>query len=446
GDLRVVLLSLNKPRTLLGYAGIQGALYRFDESPGGSHEVIAASCPALPEFESGRFQQLNPAAAIAVLELPKSNPKPPAVMVTVLGPRASAEPAGLLKRSCTEVERVTGTLSAVDPDVLVASLRRDDTRMRFYRHVEDLPGFSGVGIPAGAQPPVGTVPLPGVVNLTELDVADPAAKIEKGPPVRATMPAVRGGFGAQMPVHAAEVLAFPRWVRFRLRVVSGRVGLAAIGRDGAMVARSGLMLPSPEAVDVAIKTPTGAETVVLFNAEDAGGTQVEILDATAVAAPADGVAYRRLVEQEGAGLAVPGDLRPPAHSVRLEQVLKLSEVQPNSQAAKVEHVPQVRVTTPASHGAFAAYWPLHGADKAGDVAWVQLRLRVLSGRVGLAVVNGKGEILVRSTAPVPTTGEPVSVALKVPGLGRAANFVVFNENIASASQIEVLDAAVVVSK
>jgi hypothetical protein len=53
---------------------------------------------------------------------------------------------------------------------------------------------------------------------------------------------------------------------------------------------------------------------------------------------------------------------------------------------------------------------------------------------------------VRSTAPVPLTLAPVTVALKVPGLSRAANFVVFNENLASASQLEVQDAVVVVSK
>jgi hypothetical protein len=279
------------------------------------------------------------------------------------------------------------------------------------------------------------VDLPGVVNLAELDIADPAAKIDPGPPVRITTPAVLGAFGVQMPIHAAGKLAFPRWAHFRLRVLSGRIGLAAINRDGAMLTRSGLLLPSPEPVDVAIATPPGAVYVVLFNNEDPGSSQVEILDAAAVAAPPDSAVYRRLIEVEGASivLGVPAELRPPAHAVRLESAIQLPESPLN-------------VTTPASHGAFAVNLPLHWPEGVAGDAWVQLRLRVISGRVGLAVAGSKGEIRARTTEFLPPTPEPVVVALKVPAQSRGANFVVFNENPASPSRVEILEAAVVVAK
>jgi hypothetical protein len=447
-DLRLVLLSLHKPQAVVGYAARHGVLYRFDESPSGDHQVIAATCPALSELDSSRFNQLYPGAFIAVLELPKSNPRPPAVVVTVLSPRSALEPAGLLKKSCTETTRITGRLSVADQDALVATLRREDTPMHFYRYVEEVPGFNGVGIPASALPPDGTVPLPGVVNLAELDPAGPAAKIEKIPGILVTTPAIRGGFGVHLPIHAAERLTFPHWVRFRLRVVAGRIGLAAISNDGTIVARSGLLLPSPQPIDVAIRTPLGASDVVLFNNLDRGASKVEILDATAVASPQDGLTYRRLIDAKGAsiGLGVPADLQPPDHALRLDSILNLSEAQPTSQTARVERLPQIRVTTPTSPGAFAAAFPLHLVEKVTTVAWVQLRLQVRFGRVGLAVVNSKGEIVIRTTASLLPTAESVDVALKVPALSRGANVVVFNQNLASASQVDIWDAAVVVAK
>ena len=446
GELRLVLLSLNRPQTVVGYAARQGELYRFDESPAGDQEVIAATCPALPEFDSGRFHQQYPAASIAVLELPKSNPASPAVIVTVLSPHSAPGLAELLAKRCAETARVAGKLSVVDRDALVASLRREDSTIHFYRHVEDLPGFSGVGTPADALPPVGTVPMPGVVNLAELELADAAAKVERAPGILVTTPPVRGGFAADIPIHAAERLAFPHWVQFRLRVLSGRIGLAAISHDGTMTARSGVLLPSPEPVDVAVKTPSGADYVVLFNAEDPGGSRVEVLDATAVASPEDGAAYRRLIAGEGASkvLGVPPDLQAPSGAIRLDGVLKLAEVEANSQMARVERLPQIRITTPTSSGAFAAYFPLHGVDKVRRAGWVQLRLQVRFGRVGLAVAGSKGEIVARTMAFLLPTAEPVDVSLKVPDLSRGASVVVFNENLASASQVEILDISAMV--
>ncbi len=448
GDLRLVLLSLNRPATVVGYAAHQGALFRFDEAASGDHEVITATCPALPEFENLRFRQLYPQASIAVLDLPQSNPRPPAVIVTVLAPRASPEPAGLLRRSCSEVGRVPGRLAAVAQDGLVAALRHTDTPIHFYRQVESLPGFSGVGIPANVVPPAGVVPLPGVVDLAELGPAHPTAKIEKGSRILVTTPAALGEFGVQLPLHGEGKLPFPRWAQFRLRVVSGRIGLGAINHDGAMLARSGLLLPSPQPLDVALKTPPGTAYVVLFNNENRGASQVEMLDATAVASPADALTYRRMLETEGVSnaLGVPRELQPPPHSLRLDPILKLAEAQPSSQAARLEHLPQLRVTTPAAPGGFAVHFPLHFVDRVSTSAWVQLRLQVLSGRVGLAVLNSKGEIVTRSTASLLQTAKPVDVSLKVPELSRGAAFVIFNENLAAASQIEILDAAIVVSQ
>jgi hypothetical protein len=449
GDLRLVFMSVNRPPKVIGYAGRGGALYRFDESADGGHEVITASCPSLPELEPGRFDGLYPWASIGVLNLPESNPRPPAVMVTVLTSRDAAEPAGLLRRSCVETGRVRGAVSMADPAALVASLRREDRTIGFYANLEDVPGFQGAGIPADAVPPEGMAPLEGVVSLAELEPNDRATRIERAPEIRVTTPASPGAFAAYFPLHAADKLAFPLWVRLRLRVLSGRVGLAATTESGEMVAQCRPLLPTPGPIEVALKLPepARADDIVLFN-ERAGGSRVEILDAVALASPPDGLAYRRLIETSGAStaLGVPASLQPPTGAVRLDSVLNLAEAQPGYKTARIEWLPRLRVTTPALPGGFGAGFPLHLAGRATSAAWVQVRLRVLSGRIGLAVNSARNGIVARSRGWLLPTAEPVDAALPVPDLSRGDTFVVFNGSVASASQAEILDIAVMVSR
>lgn len=449
GDLRLVLMSVKRPRKVVGYAAIKGALYRFDESPSGDHEVITATCPTLPEMEGGRFDELYPWASAAVLELPKSNPRPPTEIVTILSPRAAPEPAGLLRRSCVEVGRVRGLLSPADADALVAALRREDTPIRFYSDIEDMPGFQGVGVPADALPPAGAVPLEGVVNLSELDLEDRASRIERVPVIRVTTPAAPGTFAVYAPLHAAGKIAFPFWIQLRIRVLSGRVGLAATTRTGGILARTGPFLPSPEPVEVALKLPdpVPADDIVVFNWKP-GGSQVEILDATAVASRQDGLAYRRLIETSGSSklLGVPADLVPPAGALRLDSIVKLAEAAPGYKTARIERLPRIRVTTPNLPGAFGASFPLHLVDRITTPVWVQVRLKVLSGRIGLAVYNNKSGIVVRSDRWLLATAEPIDAALQVPDLSRGDTFVVFNGSVGTASQFEILDIGVMVPR
>jgi hypothetical protein len=449
GDLRMVLMSVNRTPKVIGYASIGGALHRFDESLSGDYEVITATCPELPELENGRFDDLYPWASSAVLDLPKSNPRPPAAIVTVLSPRTASEPAGLLRRSCAETGCVRGVVSPVDADALVASMRREDTPIRFYSNIEDMPGFQGVGVPSDAAPPSDTVPLEGVVNLPELDLADRTTRIERVPGIRVTTPSSSGSFAAYAPVHAAGKLGFPMWVRLRIRVLAGRVGFAATTREGAILAKTGLLLPTQQPIDIALRVPNpaAADDFVVFNSKP-GHSQVEILNAEAVASREDALRYRRLIEASGASqaLGVPSDLEPPAGAVRIESIVKLAEVQPGYKTARIERLPQIRVTTPELPGAFSASFPLHSAGRISTEVWIQVRLRVLSGRIGLAVNSSKSGIVVRSNRWLLPTAEPVDAALRVPDLSRGDSFVVFNGNVASSSQVEILDVSAMASQ
>jgi hypothetical protein len=445
GDLGLVLTSVNRAPKVVGYAIRQGALYRFDESSSGEDEVTTATCPALQELGGGGFYESHPWVWMAVLDLPESNPRPPAMIVTVLAPRSAAEPAGLLRRSCVEVGRVRGQVSRADESALIASLRREDAPIRFYANIEDMPGFKGTGIPADAVPPPGMEPLEGVVSLPELAPDDKATRIERTPVVRVTTPAALGAFAAYSPLHAAGKIAFPFWVKLRLRVLSGRAGLAAATATGEIVALGSALLPTPEPIEVALKlpNPTLADDLVIFNGR-AGGSQVEILDAMAVAPHTDGLAYRRLIAAGGASaaLGVPADLQPPAGAERLDSILKLAEAQPGYRTARIEWMPLLRVTTPGLPGAFGAAFPLHLADRMVAAAWVRVRLHVLSGRIGLAVNSGKNGIVARTSRWLLPTSQPVDAALPVSDLSRGDSFVVFNGSVASASQTEILDVAV----
>jgi len=449
GDLRIVLLSVNRPPKVVGYAGRQGKLYRFDESSSGDYDLTTATCPALPELEESRFGELYPWASMGVLRLPESDPRPPAVIVTVLARRGAAEPAGLLRRSCLQTGRIAGLVSEADPSALIASLRREDTPIRFYANAEDVPGFRGVGIPSDAVPPTGTQRLEGVVNLRELEPDDRATHIERAPAIRVTTPASLGAFAAYFPLHAAGKIAFPVWVRLRLRVLSGRVGVAATSSGGGIVGKIGPLLPSPEPVEVALKLPepAGADDIVLTN-ERAGGAQVEVLDCVVEASAAGELAYRRLIEANGSSrvLGVPASLQPPSGAERLDSVLNLAEAQPGYKTARIEWVPQLRVTTPDLPGAFGAAFPLHPGARSVTAAWVQVRLRVLSGRVGLAVNSVKTGIVARSDRWLLPTLQPVDAALRIPDLSRGDIFVVFNGSVASAAQAEILDLAVMVAR
>ena len=44
-QLKFVLLGVAQPPQLVGYASRNGQLYRFQQEPGGSYDVISAVCP-----------------------------------------------------------------------------------------------------------------------------------------------------------------------------------------------------------------------------------------------------------------------------------------------------------------------------------------------------------------------------------------------------------------
>jgi hypothetical protein len=271
--LRCVQLSPHGAAPLVGFAAWGGQLFRFQQADDGGYEALSMVCgPGGDDYHqpwTGVFSiSLNVAGG----------PEDGRRMVTVLAPRSSLSPAGAIGRSCREVSRVRGTLLLEDSRSLVEQSRRDDPVMHFYRDVNDMPGYKGVGLSPDAVPPAGAVPLGNAIADLAGIVAAGHARVERVPQVRVTTIPGPGGFSAFIPVKPNQAAA--GWIVLRLRVRRGRVGFAALRTGGSILARTKAIAPSAEPQSVALPTPDLARTtvIVVFN-EGYLASQVDILEA-----------------------------------------------------------------------------------------------------------------------------------------------------------------------
>jgi len=261
--LRCVELSAHRTAPLAGYAAWDGRLYRFQEENDGGYEALAAVCgPGGEDWHQPWNGVFSVSLAIA------HGPEAGGRMVTVLAPRPKLAPAGAIGRSCREVSRIRGTLLPEDWRSLVEQSRRDDPVMHFYRNVEDMPGYAGVGLPPDATPPGDAVPLENAIADLSGVVAAGDARVERVPQVRITTNPVPGGYSAFIPVkHTEAAAANAGWLVVSLRVLRGRVGLGACSSDSSILSKTKFIAPSPEPQTVALPTPDLGRTtyVVVFN-------------------------------------------------------------------------------------------------------------------------------------------------------------------------------------
>ncbi len=283
-QLRQVLLSTKASAQVRGYVERNGRLERFDQDSAGDWRVLAAVCPAAP--------QVNARDAFPILlELPRGTPPASNTLVTVLTPIAAAEPAGWMQRSCRQIAELRGSLGAADKDALVRTLRREDTTIRFYRNVEEVPSYVSAGLPRALAPPAGSmVALHGVLDLSKIQVADPHASFEPGSPARITTSGGLGQFAVHIPVRHADAIDMPCWVELRLKVTQGRIGFAAWDLKLGVLKSTPLpLLKGPEPVEIALTLPSlrGASYITLINQRFGGASRVELYDATVLVSERD---------------------------------------------------------------------------------------------------------------------------------------------------------------
>jgi hypothetical protein len=261
--LRCLELSQHRTAPLVGYAEWDGRLYRFQEEDDGGYEALSVVCgPGGEDWHQPRDGVFS--VSMDMVHGPEAGSR----MVTVLAPREKLTPAGAIGRSCREVSRIRGMLRFEDWRSLVEQSRRDDPVMHFYRNVEDMPGYSGVGLSQDATPPGDAVPLENAIADLSGIVAAGDARVERVPQARITTSPVPGGYSAFIPVkHTEAAAAKGGWIVVRLRVLRGRVGLGACPSDRSLLSRTNFIARSAESQTVALPTPDLRRTteIVVFN-------------------------------------------------------------------------------------------------------------------------------------------------------------------------------------
>jgi hypothetical protein len=275
-QLRLVYLSARRVPQVVGYVARSGRLYRFQEDPGGDYQVLSAACP--PEQTAWLWPWRSTFSSI--LQFPQGSPEAGRLLVTILAPRSAMTPSGEIGRGCHEISKIPGTLRFADREALLASLRQDDRPIHFCRLLDEMPGYKGVGLPAGAAPP-DTTRVDGILDLSDAFAHRPA-RVQFRPDLRVVTSAGLGMFSGYIPVSHAESIATPCWVALRLQVLAGRVGFAAFDIRKGIIARTPAIAKSPEPQTIVLRVPDlrSATQLVIFNESTLpSGGLVDVLDA-----------------------------------------------------------------------------------------------------------------------------------------------------------------------
>ena len=283
-ELRYVLLSSQPAGPVEGYAMGNGQLFRFQQNTAGSYEVLSAVCSA----EAGTWYEPWNGIFSAAFPLPGKAGEQSLRLVAVLAPRSYMAPAGPVGRSCREVSRVRGTLMPEDWKELVAWSRHDDPLMHFYHNLDEMPGYTGVGLPPEAAPPPDTVRVENAIDLAAIEALR-GARLDYVPEARVTTPAPIGAFAAAIPVTHPGAVTTPCWVAMKLRVRAGRVGFAAYNPRTGIIARTQAIAAAAEPQTVALPVPDfrNATQIIVFNESMIRG-QADILDAAILVAAKTG--------------------------------------------------------------------------------------------------------------------------------------------------------------
>ncbi len=280
--LGCVLLSSPGVSWLTGYASANGQLYRFEQNDTGDYEVLSAVCQPGSYWNDPRRGIFS--NALMLRDGPEANDS----VVTVLAPRSYFTPAGPIGRSCREVSSIRGTLILDDWKLLLDWSRQNERPMHFYREIENMPGYVGVGLPPDAIPPSDGVRAENVlVDLSTFEVR-PGARLEHAPQVRITTIPLPGAFSAGLPVKHAETIAGPCWVVLKLRVRTGRMGFTAFNNYKGIIKRTPPIAPSPEPQSVALYVPDFRETtnIIVFN-DGPGAAVVDVFDVAVMVRPVE---------------------------------------------------------------------------------------------------------------------------------------------------------------
>ncbi len=280
-QLRMVLLNVNEPAQLVGYAARRNQLYRFQQDPAGSYEMIAAVCPQSEEGGMSKWGWYRywPNVFFTVLEVPANSPDAGRVIAIVLAPRTAPAPADWIGRSCRTLSRTSGSVLLADRKAMVEKLRREDAPMHFYKTLDQMPGYTGVGLPPAEIPPTDATRVDRIIDLSRIQAWN-GVQMDPGPEHRMTLLPSPGAFCGYIPVQHANTIKGPCWVQLKLRVISGSVGFQAFNSKTGGLAHTRAIGAAREPQTVALRVPDfHTATGIIVTNETSISSQVEVLDA-----------------------------------------------------------------------------------------------------------------------------------------------------------------------
>ncbi len=269
--LRCVQLSSQPPVPLVGFAEWDDQLYRFEQDGGDGYIAVTALCPAAGDD----FHAPWAGSFSAVYKMNDGQR-----LVAVLAPQPFFAPAGRVGQGCRELSRISGTLIPDDRGQLVEWSRHNDAPIHFYRGIDGLPGYHGVGLPPDAIAPANAVPVAGVADLPAI-LGSNGGSVERSTAIRVNTAPGYGTFSAYFPIHNAASVISHCWVVLKLQVRQGRVGFGVATPESSLIGATKVIAPSPAPQEVALKVDDfhAAGRIVIFNQDQLPG-QVDILDAS----------------------------------------------------------------------------------------------------------------------------------------------------------------------
>jgi len=268
--MRCVQLSSRPPAPLTGYAEWDDQLYRFQEDGGAGHVVLTALCPAAAD--DGHAPWAGSFSAVY-------NTGDGRKLIAVLAPRTYVAPAGRMGQGCRELSRTPGTLIPVDRRGLVEWSRAHVAPIHFYRGIDGMPGYHGIGLPPEAIAPPDAKRVEGITDLPEI-LPSNGGGVTRLPAIRVHTAPGFGTFSAYFPVHNAASIPSSCWVVLKIQVRKGRIGFGLATPESSLIATTKALAPSPSPQSVALKIADlhTAGRIVIFNQDQLAG-EADVLDA-----------------------------------------------------------------------------------------------------------------------------------------------------------------------
>lgn len=137
-ELANLYFQATPPTSVQGYGLRNGQLFRFNQSPGGDHELLAFTGPAQLVLE--KFFKVPLSVTMALPKDDQTEPQRALVAIIVRHADSAADVSSI--PDTRVIERVRGYLEPLDWRKMVGDLREHDRPMQFFQSYDKIPGVT----------------------------------------------------------------------------------------------------------------------------------------------------------------------------------------------------------------------------------------------------------------------------------------------------------------